>query len=216
MDIQDDIVTTLVPLLLALIGAFLIVEWFIDERKEKIATYLTLAERDLNNLLSSGLEHGGRKSKAVERSEWASAYPIIQLSGFGHRTAAEDLIAENEKELKSKGATMGKATITAFLLRELYEGNVGAAQSKIFADTLNNEGTPPYIAPGIYELVGFDKFDAKTGFAPDAGVSSRLLRRVVREMRFPRDIQIVKTDAKGMRFRLTGKEVLTELTEQKV
>ena len=208
--------STIVPVLLFLIGAFLIVEWFIDRRKEKIATYLTLAERDLNNLLNSGLDHSGRRNRVVERSEWMETYPIFQVSGLGHKSAAEDLLAENSTELKGKGTTMGKATTTAFLLRELYEGNVDAAQSKIFADTVNNNGVPPYIAPGIYELVGFDKFRPKTGFPEGVGVSERLLRRVVREMHFPRDIQIVKTDPTGTRFKITGKDVLADLTEQKI
>ena len=228
-------VSMLAPLLAALIIAYVVVEWFIYERKDRIATYLTLAERDLNKLLSSGLEHGGRKGKAAERSDWArpflppagaegGAIPALgsgyAMSGFpassdATRNIALEIIAANEKNISGKGAAMGKATITAFLLRELYEGNVDSAQSKIIAEVLN-EGKPPYIAPGIRELVGFDQFDEKTGFPPKAGVSPRLLKRVVREMGYPRNIQIVKTDPSGTRFRITGRDVLTELTEQKV
>lgn len=234
MEAQETVFSIVLPLLAVLIPAFLIVEWLIERRKDRIAIYLTLAERELNNLLSSGLEHGGRKGKVAERTEWAKIFlpppeaaaggiPALggmMYGGYGNaeatRNIALEIIAANEKDLSSKGAAMGKAAITAFLLRELYEGNVDAAQSKIYADTLNNNGTPPFIAPGIYELVGFDKFDPKTGFPPKSGVSPRLLRRVVREWRYPRDLQIVKTDPSGVRFRITGMEVLRELTQQKI
>lgn len=224
----------LLPLLTALIVAFLVVEWFVERKKDKIAIYLTLAERELNNLLSSGLEHGGRKGKVAERIEWAKVFlpppeaaaggiPALGGITYGGTSSAEatrnialEIIAANEKDLNGKGAAMGKASITAFLLREIYEGNIDAAQSKIFSDTLNNNGTPPFIAPGIYEIVGFEEFDPETGFPPKCGVSEHLLRRVVRERRFPRDIQIVKTDASGTRFRITGFDVLRDLTQQKV
>jgi hypothetical protein len=38
----------------------------------------------------------------------------------------------------------------------------------------------------------------------------------VREFGYPRNIQIVKIDPSGARFRITGRDVLAELTEQKV
>ncbi len=218
-EFENQIVDMLVPILAVLLIALLIVKYILYRQEEWVATRFTLAERDLNNLLSSGLEHGGRKGRAAERREWNEMVgpPRFQIFNEGYRNATHDLIASNEQELKGKNAAMGKASTTAFLLRELYEGNIDAAQNKIFADTRNNDGTPPYIAPGIYQLVGFDKFDPETGFPPRAGVPRWLLLRVVREWHYPRDIQFVKTDsASGRRHRLTGFEVISELTEQQV
>jgi len=198
---------------LIVVGIVLLV--LFHEKLKAIATCLTLAERDLNNLLNSGLEHGGRKSRAIERSEWnvMSVSPTTQIFEKGYRTPSHDLIAENEKELQGKGAAMGKAGITAFLLRELYEGNVETAQSKIAADTKNSDKVP-YIAPGIGELIGFDKFDPKTGFPPGTGVNWVLLKMTVTLWRFPRDILMVKTASTGVRTALRNSEVLADLTVQ--
>jgi hypothetical protein len=212
---ESNIVSTIGPLLIALVFAYAIVEWFVWERKGQIASWLNLAERDLNNNLSSGLEHGGRKDVVSQRSEWVAGYPLIQLSGLGHRTVAEEMVLLNEADRAGKGAAMGRASITAFLLRELYEGNVETAQSKIWTEVVNT-GKPPYIAPGIYELVGYAKFDPATGFPPHSGVSPKLLKRVVRERGYPLHIQIIKADPAGKRFRITGMDVLQELTQQKI
>lgn len=200
----------------ALIVVGIVLFVLLHDRLKTIATCLTLAERDLNSQLSSGLEHGGRKARAVERSEWNRMIiqPETQIFEKGYRTPTHDLIADNEKELQSKGAAMGRATITAFLLRELYEGNVDAAQSKIAADTRNGDKVP-YIAPGIRELVGFDKFKPETGFEPGAGVNWVLLRMTVVLWRFPRDILMVKTAAStGVRTPLRNSDVLADLTMQ--
>ncbi len=189
------IVGTILPIIVVLWIVFAVVEYVLYWQEESVAQSLTLAERDFNNLVNSGLAHGGRKERVTERREWNTMadYPVIQINSDGYRSIAHDLVASNEKELGGKGAAMGKASITAFLLRELYEGNVDAAQSKIFVDTKNADGTPPYIAPGIYELVGFDKFNPVTGFPPGAGVDRWLLRRVVRKWHYPRDIRMIKT-----------------------
>lgn len=214
----NSIVDALLPVLAVLFAALLAIKYILYRQEAWVATCFTLAERDFNNNLSSGLEHGGRKGRVAERREWneMAAPPRIQVNKDGYRTATHDLITANEQELKGKGAAIGRASTTAFLLRELYEGNVDAAQSKIFTDTLNSDGTPPYIAPGIYELVGFDKFDPKTGFPPKAGVPRWLLLRVVRSWHYPREIQMVKTDPSGERFRITGLQAISELTEQQV
>lgn len=235
MEFENTLANAVTLILLVLLIAFGIVEWFIHQRKDRIAILLTLAERDLNNLLNGGLEHGGRKGKVAERRDWAQTFlppipptlppaSLPSYSGFpiygnfgtseGFRSAAQELITANEKDLAGKGATMGKASITAFLLRELYEANVKAAQSKIFTETLNNGGTPPYIAPGIYELVGFARFDKEKGFPPGSGVEAWLLERVVRERAYPRDIQIVKTDPAGRKYRIEGDAVLRDLLQQ--
>ncbi|NJM34287.1 MAG: hypothetical protein HC850_05730 [Rhodomicrobium sp.] len=149
MELENTLPGVLLPFLTALIVAFLVVEWFVERRKDRIAIYLTLAERELNNLLSSGLEHGGRKGKVAERSEWAKVFlppPEAAIGGIpalggmmwggsgsaeATRNIALEIISANEKDLNGKGAAMGKASITAFLLREIYEGNIDAAQSKI-------------------------------------------------------------------------------------
>jgi hypothetical protein len=189
---------------------------YINFQQDLVAQWLTLAERDLNNLLGGGLAHGGRKERVGERKEWneMAQTPAIQINTGSYRSVAHELVESNEKELSGKGNTMGKASTTAFLLRELYEGNVDTAQSKIHLDTINN-GKPPYIAPGIYELVGFDKFDPVTGFPPGAGVNRLLLFAVVLNRGYPRDVQFIKTDdATGMRTRLTGVRALLELTQQ--
>ncbi|HEY7645151.1 MAG TPA: hypothetical protein VH858_08980 [Hyphomicrobiales bacterium] len=212
---DNNILGTVGPILLALLAAYAIVEWFVWERKGQIASWLNLAERDLNNNLNSAREHDGRKGVVTERSEWVAGYPLIQVSGLGHKTIAEEMVLLNEADRASKGNAASRATITAFLLRELYEGNVETAQSKIWSEVVNT-GNPPYIAPGIYELVGYAKFDRNTGFPPNSGVSPTMLKRVVRERGYPLNIQIIKADPAGKRFRIRGMEVLQELTQQKI
>jgi hypothetical protein len=200
---------------LVVLAVFLLIVLF--DKMQRIATYLTLAERDLNSLLSSGMEHGGRKAKAIERSEWnrMSHTPTTQIFNEGYRTVAHDLVTENEKDLQGKGSAMGKASITAFLLRELYEGNVEAAQGKIVADAMNGDKVP-YVAPGIRELVGFKDFKADSGFPRGSGVDWTLLRMTAALWGFPRHILMVKTDSSGQRSPLMNRDVLTELTRQKL
>jgi hypothetical protein len=206
---------SLVAAAVLIAGIILLV--ILHEKLKWIATCFTLAERDLNNLLSSGMEHGGRKARAVERSAWnlMNIPADTQVFAEGYRTVAHELVAENEKDLQSKGTAMGKASITAFLLRELYEGNVDAAQWKIAGDAKNSDKVP-YVAPGIRELIGFDKFDAKDGFPVGCGVNWVLLRMTVTLWRFPRDILMVKTAASGVRTPLRNYEVLTDLTVQQL
>ena len=105
-------------------------------------------------------------STADGRAKWPSARigaawqapADIQIFETGYRTPAHDIIQWNENDLAGKGTVMGKATVTALLFRELYEGSVGTAQSRIKAEVKNNGGNLPYLAPGIRELVGIDKF----------------------------------------------------------
>jgi hypothetical protein len=210
----DDAVNAFLALLVLLAG-FLVVRAVIYRQEEWVARCLTLAERDFNNLISGGMSHGTRKEHVAERREWnkMAELPVIQINTDGYRSVAHDLVAANEKALGGKGAAMGKASITAFLLRELYAGDVDAAQIKIFADTRNN-GEPPYIAPGIYELVGFRYFDPQRGFPRNAGVPPWLLRRVVRNWNFPRDIRMVYTDPSGEKFLRPPMDALAQLLQQ--
>ena len=107
---------------------------------------------------------------------------------------------------------MGKVRMTAFLLRELYEGNVKNAQLKIFNEIAN--GGKPYIAPGIRQIVGYDQFDVndvkKNGFPPDAGVGWFPLWLTVKLNRYPRNIIMVRAD-KTVAYNRT---VIEELNRQ--
>lgn len=176
---------------------------------------LVAAERDLNSLLSGGLTHDGRKAKIAERREWneMARLPVLQINAPGYRSIAHDLVEANEKEMVGKSTTMGKAAMTAYLLRELYAGDVWAAQMKIFADTRNNAGVAPYIAPGIYELVGFARFNALTGFPPYSGAKPWDLARVVRKRGFPRDIRMIQTDETGAKSFRDPMDALAQLVQ---
>ena len=59
-------------LFLALLAAGVAIYYYSRkyDRLDYIQSCLKRAERDLNSLLNSGMEHGGRKNRAVERSEW--------------------------------------------------------------------------------------------------------------------------------------------------
>ena len=160
--------------------------WARRKRLDDIESCLKRAERDMNAHISNALSHGGRKDKVKERAEW---HKMAETSAFqtfnaGYRTPAHDLIELNEKDLASKGGAIGKASATAFLFRELYEGGVETAQAKIVAD-VKNGGSVPYIAPGISELIGFDKFDKDKGFPEGAGVDSDELQWVAKWRKFP-------------------------------
>lgn len=208
--------TLLIIALVLLIGMG-IVEYIIYKRAKKIAILLTLAERDFNLNVASGLAHGGRKERVEERKEWNKmALPLeapipvnmvpmlpkfanIHFNQAGYESVVHKLVEANEKEWAGKGTAMGKAQMTAFLLRELYAGNVRAAQQKIIAETrIHADRKPPYVAPGIDVLVGFDKFDPQAlRFEPGAGVEKWLLKRAVKGWDFPRDIRWIKENDDG-------------------
>ena len=205
----------LVPLIMVLLAAFVAVRYLIFRQEERVARCLTLAERDFNNLISGGMDHGGRKGRVEERREWnkMAELPVIQINTDGYRSVAHDLVAANEKELGGKGTSMGKAAITAFLLRELYQGEVENAQLKIFAE-MRSGGSLPYVAPGIDKLVGLEKLNPATGFPPYSGVEPWLLRRVVRKWNFPREILMVRTDPSGERSYRSPMDALAQLLQQ--
>jgi hypothetical protein len=204
-------------ILAALLFGFWYLRYEIGNQEIAVERWLTLAEREFNNLVNSGLSHGGRKDKVEERAEWNNMARIpkgMQINAETYRSPAHFLIELNEKDIASKGTAMGRATNIAFLLRFLYEGDVRAAQAKIFVDARNNDWKVDYMAPGVYELVGFDKFKPETGFPPDAGVERWLLRRVVRARGFPRDIRMIQTDKSGRRTVRYGTDALVELVQQ--
>lgn len=236
LEFGNDTLVALAVVAGALLLVFIVVEYFIYEEGKNVATLLTLAERDFNANVAGGLAHGGRKDRVKERHEWnqmvlpgetpalgapdasGGGFGGIQYNQAGYRSVAHELIAANEKELSGKGATMGKAAITAFLLRELYEGNVDAAQQKIIAETRNNaDRKPPYIAPGLDVLIGIEKFDPQElCFEEGAGVNTWLLKRVVKYWGFPRDIRWVKTDEDGTKRFFEPMEALGQLYQQNI
>lgn len=207
----------LVTIALLLMIGLAIVEYIIHKQAKRIAIYLTLAERDFNMHVASGLAHGGRKERVAERREWnkmvlplESPIPVdmvpmirnfanIHFNQAGYESVAHRLVDANEKEWTSKGVAMGKAQITAFLLRELYAGNVKAAQQKIIAETRTSpDRKVPYIAPGIDVIVGLNKFDPKElRFEKGAGVEKWLLKRAVKGWGFPRDIRWINEKPDG-------------------
>jgi hypothetical protein len=196
--LEETSATTVFTLFALFLFALIAVKYVIHRQEEDVARCLRLAEQDFNNLISSGTGHGGRKERVAERRDWnetAAPGATILVNPAGYRSPAHDLIQWNENDANGKGTTMGKASITAFLLRELYRGDVEAAQIKIAADR-RNSGALPYLAPGMHELLGLNKFDEKTlTFPEDAGVPRWLLRRVVRKWGFPLDIRMLTTDA---------------------
>ncbi len=101
---------------------------------------------------------------------------------------------------------MGKVRLTAFLLREIYEGNVRNAQLKIFNE-VKSGNKDPYVAPGIRQIVGYDarfKPDIKPsdpdydkyeyGFPKDAGEDWFPVLMTVKMFRYPRNIVMIRTD----------------------
>ena len=185
---------------------FLIVLMIYLPQTYQISEWLTLAEREMNSLLRGwGGGYGNRKDVVKERAEWLSMIPS------GNAELYKQFFELNQEDLKSggpQGGSMGKARFTAFLLRELYEGNVRNAQLKIFNEVKN--GGKPFIAPGIRQIVGYDSFDEKTGFPEGAGIGWFPLLLTVKLNRFPRNIIMVRTD-KTVAYNQT---VIDELNRQ--
>jgi hypothetical protein len=185
---------------------------------KRIQSCLNRAERDLNAQLRAGVDHAGRKSTAKERSEWNNSMtnsPAIQIFKAGYRTPAHDIIEKNENDLAGKGAAMGRAHVTAMLFRELYEGGIGNARSRIEAD-VKNGNNPPYVAPGINELIGYKSFDKAQGeFKDKSEFNDDDLELAVQLGRFPtQNLRLVRTNAEGVQTVLRGYQVLYDLTQQ--
>ena len=174
---------------LLLIGFLIVLVLYLPQTYE-ISEYLNLAERELNSLLrgwGGGLTADKRKAIARERIEMAKA--------VGTPEALQKAYDLNIMDLQSggpQGSAMGRARFTAFLLREIYEGNVRNAQLKIFNEVRN--GGKPYIASGVSQIVGYDIFDERRGFPEGAGVDWFPLWLTVKLHRFPRNITMVKAD----------------------
>jgi hypothetical protein len=213
----DDFLQGVLLLIAVLLIAFWFIRYEIDNEETKVKRWLTLAEREFNAQVSSGLSHGGRRERVGERRDWNEMNRIPETGVHiykykkGYKNLAHELADLNERDAQKKNDAMGRAGTIAFLLRFLYEGEVKAAQAKIFADARNNDGKVAYMPPGIYELVGFDKFDPVTGFPPNAGVEKWLLKRVVRAYGFPREIRMINPNTQSYREPI---DALSQLIQQ--
>jgi hypothetical protein len=176
--------------LVALASALLIL---LRIRKEQIFRYLLQAERGFNSLVSAALENASRQARARERLTWIPT-PLraqITVNLFNYQTV-EHLIAEsNNRELNEVSLALDRAATTAQVLIELYDGNIRTAQSIIERDASQNGGNTPFVEAGISRLVGMREFNRTTNLFPrEAGVSEWLLKIVVRERSFPREVDI--------------------------
>ena len=144
-------------------SAFFIVLLLFLPQTYQISEWLTLAEREMNSLLRGwGGGYANRKDVVKERADWLSMIPVTD-DPAPFADIYKNFFDLNQEDLKSggsQGAAMGKVRMTAFLLRELYEGNVKNAQLKIFNEFAN--GGKPFIAPGIRQIVGYDQFDVNS------------------------------------------------------
>ncbi|MGA9549036.1 MAG: hypothetical protein WBS14_15330 [Rhodomicrobium sp.] len=197
-------------LLVLLPVGFLVVLMVYLPQTYQISEWLTLAERDMNALLRGwGGGYSNRKDVVKERADWLTMIPDSDPAALAD--VYKEFFNLNQEDLKSggsQGGAMGKARMTAFLLRELYEGNVKNAQLKIFNEVAN--GGKPYVAPGIRQIVGYDKFDEKKGFPPGAGIGWFPLLLTVKLNRYPRNIIMVRSD-KSVAYNRT---VIDELNRQ--
>jgi hypothetical protein len=100
-------------------------------------------------------------------------------------------LAEREMNRLLRGGKVVEARATALLLHELYAGNVATAQLKIHNEIEN--GGKPFIAPGLRNLLGLDKFnDAREVLG--SGVARFPLVMAVKLNRYPRNIIMVRAD----------------------
>jgi hypothetical protein len=192
-------------LLVLLLVGFLIVLMLYLPQTIQISEWLTLAEHEMNSLLrawSGG--YANRKDVAKERAGWLSVIPDTD-DPAPFADVYKNFFNLNQEDLKSggsQGAAMGKVRMTAFLLREIYGGRVKNAQLKIFNEVVNGD-KPPYIAPGIRQIVGYDRFDVNdaknNGFPPDAGVGWFPLWLTVKLNRYPRNIYMVTAKKQELR-----------------
>jgi hypothetical protein len=190
-------------LLVLLLVGFLVVPILFLPQTIEISEWLTLAEHEMNSLLrawSGG--YSNRKEVVKERAEWLSMIPDSE-DPAPFAEVYKNFFDLNQEDLKSggsQGAAMGKVRMTAFLLREIYEGRVKNAQLKIFNEIAN--GGKPFIAPGIRQIVGYDQFDVNdvknNGFPPDAGVGWFPLWLTVKLNRYPRNIYMVTAKKKEL------------------
>jgi hypothetical protein len=178
---------------------------------EEISKQLTLAEREMTALLrgwGGGLAKDARQNMAKERADW------LQIIGDNKSDMAKAFYDQNQKELDggAQGTSMGRARFTAFLLRELYEGNVETAQAKVYNDVKN--GGSPWIVAGLRRLIAYGSFDKEKGFPPGSGVDPNLLWLTVKLHRHPHHIVMVKSGSDGKKFEVKNWDVINEMNRQ--
>ncbi len=162
----------------------------------EISDYLTLAEREMNVLLrgwGGGLAADARKKMAEERASWLGMIPKEKADAVA--AVFKEFYDQNQKELAggAQANSMGRARMTAFLLREVYEGNVGLAQLKIINE-FKNSGKVPFVVSGLRQLLELDSFDEKAGRFTRPGIGWFPLTVAVKLHRHPRHILMVKPD----------------------
>ena len=223
--------------------------WKFEEEIQGIQGNLKLAERELTKFLADNWDQGGRLGKVKERAEWAAmAHPTInhtvrgdlsslpgeaakwnplvqssiaQTFNEGYLTVAHEACELNRADMAGRGTAMGKATMTAVLLRELYQGSPGRAQKKVSGE-LKSGGTP-FVAPGVRELLDFDSYDKsnadkeKWGFPKDnKAVNWLMLTLAVKQGQFPKELVLVDKGTptpEGTPTHFRGWEVIKKLTE---
>lgn len=194
--------------------------WKFEEAIQDIQGNLKLAERELTKFLADNWDQAGRKGKVEERAQWAAmAHPTVlhivknadgtamavdpakwnltampsvtQVYNEGYRTVAHEAFELNRTDMANRGAALGKAGMTALLLRELYQGSPGRALKKISGEFKG--GGTPFIAPGIRELLDFDKFDKdRKQFAEDhKPVNWLMLTLAVKQGQFPKEVRLL-------------------------
>lgn len=130
------------------------------------------------------------------------AYP----EAFG--ALAQQAFELAKTDMSNRGTAIGKATMTAILLREMYQGSAGRAVKKITHEF--KIGGTPFIAPGLRQLLAFDKFDTdKKEFPGDHNpVDWIMLSLAVEHGKFPKELRFVDG---GKLFQ--GWMVIKKLTE---
>ncbi|WP_127076903.1 hypothetical protein [Rhodomicrobium lacus] len=171
---------------------------FYSTELEKIYGWLKLAEREMNVILK-GVDASGGKGRADERIDWWNK--INSKDPFSK--TPDEIFTLNEKDAANRGAPGGKAQMTAILLREIYDGDIELAQTKIEAEMIANDGKPPFVVAGLRNILGLDEFlAAKVQYEKDKvagvvreeprfsdfGVNWAALLLAVRLGGFPRDI----------------------------
>ncbi len=184
--------------------------WKFEEEIEEIEGRLKLAERELLAILGDNWDQSRRHAKVEERAKWnaMAQTPSVQIFREGYRTVAHEAFELNRADMAKRGTGMGKAVLTAALLRELYQGGVSRAKEKVSGEIEN--GNTPFVAPGIRELIGFDN----PKFPKEGGVNWVKLTLAVNHGQFPKELMLVNKTPEGTRV-MRGWEVIMQLTQQR-
>ena len=140
---------------------------------------------------------------------------ITQTFNEGYRSVAHEAFELNKDDMKNRGAAMGKASMTAVLLRELYQGSTGRARAKIKLELTGEK--PPFVAPGVAELIGYehvlDGEKWKGQLKEKAPFDWIKLTLAVRHGQFPKELLLIEDKAKSQ-IPIRGWEVIWKLTQQ--